>query len=167
MGTKEHGKKAFGFENTVPMVLGFCRYRIWVSSRWNFALLPLACSGMFVCLFLPPGFSDAYAGGLVCFLRLFPVCSGLIRHFSEFFFIFFRVCFGGVKSMFYSILLGGFGGNSYLCKDFPLKKFLENIWWERKKYLPLQPQTRNKRPSRWGKRFSRERMKKEFFERFT
>ena len=22
--------------------------------------------------------------------------------------------------MFYSILLGGFGGNSYLCKDFPL-----------------------------------------------
>jgi hypothetical protein len=26
--------------------------------------------------------------------------------------------------MFYSILLGGFGGISYLCKDFPLKK----IW---------------------------------------
>ena len=27
-----------------------------------------------------------------------------------------------------------------------LNFFLENIWWERKKYLPLQPQTRNKRP---------------------
>ena len=25
--------------------------------------------------------------------------------------------------MFYSILLGNFGGNSYLCKDFPLKIF--------------------------------------------
>ena len=27
--------------------------------------------------------------------------------------------------MFYSILLGGFGGNSYLCKDFPL-----NFFWK-------------------------------------
>ena len=57
-------------------------------------------------------------------------------------------CFVSVKSMFYSILLGGFEGIFYLCKDLPLKIFLENIWWERKKYLPLQPQTRNKRPSR-------------------
>ena len=135
------------------MVLEFCRDRIWVSSRWNFALLSFACFRMLVCLFLPPGLSDVYAGSLVCFLRLIRVCSGCILHLSEIFFIFFRVCFGGVKSMFYSILLGGFGGISYLCKDFPLKIFLENIWWERKKYLPLQPQTRNKRPSRWGKRF--------------
>jgi hypothetical protein len=87
--------------------------------------------------------------GWSCLLfETFPGCSGRIRYFSEIFFIFFRVCFGGVKSMFYSILLGGFGGISYLCKDFPLKIFLENIWWKRKKYLPLQPQTRNKRPSR-------------------
>ena len=98
--------------------------------------------------FLRPVSRTRMQVGLVCFLRLFPVCSGRIRHFSEIFFIFFRVCFGGVKSMFYSILLGGFGGISYLCKDSPLKIFLENIWWERKKYLPLQPQTRNKRPSR-------------------
>ena len=53
-----------------------------------------------------------------------------------------------VNFMFYSILLGIFEGIFYLCKDFPLKNSLENIWWERKKYLPLQPQTRNKRPSR-------------------
>ena len=149
------------------MVLEFCRDRIWVSSRWNFALLPFVCSGMLVCLFLPPGFSDAYAGGSCLLFEAFP---GVFRSHSTLFwifFIFFGVRFRSVKSMFYSILLGGFGGNSYLCKDFPLKIFLENIWWERKKYLSLQPQTRNKRPSRWGKRFSRKRMKKEFFERFT
>ena len=39
--------------------------------------------------------------------------------------------------MFYSILLGSFNVFFYLYKDFPLKIFLENIWWERKKYLPL------------------------------
>ena len=48
--------------------------------------------------------------------------------------------------MFYSILLGSFKVFFYLCKDFPLKFFLGNIWWKRKKYLPLQPQTRNNRP---------------------
>ena len=45
------------------------------------------------------------------------------------------------------MLFGRFGMFFYLCKDFPLKNSLENIWWERKKYLPLQPQTRNKRSS--------------------
>ena len=32
------------------------------------------------------------------------------------------------------------------------EKSLWNIWWNQKKCLPLRPQTRNKRPSRRGKR---------------
>ena len=59
--------------------------------------------------------------------------------------------------MFYSMLFGGFGMFFYLCKDFPLKNSLENIWWERKKYLPLQPQTRNKRSSQRAVRVTRKR----------
>ena len=33
-----------------------------------------------------------------------------------------------------------------------VEKSLWNIWWNQKKCLPLRPQTRNKRPSRRGKR---------------
>ena len=85
---KVFGSISFLFENTVPMVLEFCRDRIWVSSRWNFALLPLACSGMLVCLFLPPGFSDAYAGGSCLLFEAYP---GLFRSHSTFFWNFFHL----------------------------------------------------------------------------
>ena len=70
---------------------------------------------------------------------------------SLFFFYFFFekniIHFTSAKNMIFSILLDVLLVFFYLCKDFPLKIFLENIWRERKKYLPLQPQTRNKRPS--------------------
>ena len=150
-------------------------YGIGVLSGPNLSFIPMKFCIVVVCLFRNACLSVSSARflGRVCgwvlsafwgFSRCVPVSFDT---FLNFFSSFFGVRFRSVKSIFYSILLGGFGGNSYLCKDFPLKIFLENIWWERKKYLPLQPQTRNKRPSRWGKRFSRKRMKKEFFERFT
>ena len=67
---------------------------------------------------------------------------------------FFRRGVEYVKTMLFSILFGRFVLISYLCKDFPLKFFLGNIWWLQKKYLPLQPQTRNKRCSQRAVQFS-------------
>ena len=75
----------------------------------------------------------------------------------EFLFIFFVGLIFGFNNLIFIGVISGVKPYFSPFFDFPLKIFLENIWWERKKYLPLQPQTRNKRSSRWAARVTRKR----------
>ena len=167
MGTKEHGKKAFLFENTVPMVLEFCRDRIWVSSRWNFALLSFACFRMLVCLFLPPGLSDAYAGGLVCFLRLFRVVPVAFDIFLKFFSSFSECVLVVLKVCFIAYCLVVSAGFLIFAK-ISLWKFFWKIFGGKEKSIYLCNRKRETNaPHDEASGSLGSKMKKEFFERFT